>query len=85
MYIVYSKPDCPTCDEAKMLLESKGAKYSVYVLGKDYDVDHLMEVVDSLNTAPPRSFPFIVKTTDHNVADEAIYNLIQLKEALKND
>ena len=29
MYIVYSKPNCPQCDQAKMLLDMKGEKYNV--------------------------------------------------------
>lgn len=29
MYTVYSKPNCPYCDHAKALLESKGLTYDV--------------------------------------------------------
>lgn len=28
-FIVYSKPACPSCDQAKMLLESNGLQYDV--------------------------------------------------------
>jgi glutaredoxin 3 len=27
MYTVYTKPNCPQCDQAKALLESKGLEY----------------------------------------------------------
>lgn len=33
--IVYSKPVCPNCDQAKQLLESKGNEFTYIDLGQD--------------------------------------------------
>lgn len=32
MFTVYSKPQCPMCDQAKMLLQAKGLDHKVVVL-----------------------------------------------------
>jgi glutaredoxin len=29
MFVIYTKPDCPFCDQAKALLESKGLPYEL--------------------------------------------------------
>ncbi|WYV99253.1 hypothetical protein NoPa_00083 [Pseudomonas phage vB_PpuM-NoPa] len=61
MYIIYGKKDCAACDQAQKLLERKGVMHNVLKLDEDYDMEHLMEVCETLECVPPRSFPFIVK------------------------
>lgn len=61
MYIVYGKKDCSACDQAAMLLKNKGVNHRVFKLDEDYDMEHLMDVCETLECVPPRSFPFIVK------------------------
>lgn len=61
MYIIYGKTSCAACDEAALILTTKGIKHNVLKLDEDYDMEHLMEVCETLETVPPRSFPFIVK------------------------
>lgn len=72
MVSVYSKPQCPACDEAKALLDKKGIEYHSLTLGKDFDMDDLMEIFEDLGLPPPRSFPIIV----HNAS---VMTLTELK------
>lgn len=61
MYIIYGAQDCSACEQARLLLEGKGLKHNVLKLDEHYDMEHLMEVCETLECVPPRSFPFIVK------------------------
>ena len=61
IYIIYGKKDCAACDQAQRLMEQKGVKHNVMKLDEDYDMEHLMDVCETLECVPPRSFPFIVR------------------------
>ena len=59
-YIVYSKENCPSCVEAKTLLESKGIPFEVKTLGVDFGL------LDMYKIAPKnhRTFPMISTIED---------------------
>jgi glutaredoxin 3 len=45
MLTVYSKSNCPFCDRAKSLLESKGIEYKTVSIEEDQDArQHLMDL-----------------------------------------
>jgi glutaredoxin len=53
MITVYSKPQCPFCDRAKQLLESRGVKYTVIDVSvtpgaKEYLVDQGLRSVPQI-------------------------------------
>lgn len=61
MFTVYSKPNCPSCDQAKALLTQKGAKFEVIMLdvgqphqpGQQYiSRDLLLETFPGTRTVP---------------------------------
>ncbi len=72
MVSVYSKPQCPACDEAKALLTNAGIEFKVLMLGVDFDMDDLMDVFVDLGFPPPRSFPIIVHS-------DSVMTLTELK------
>ena len=57
MITVYSKPQCPFCDRAKQLLESRGVKYTVI------DVSVTPEAKEYLVGQGLRSVPQIYRGT----------------------
>jgi glutaredoxin 3 len=50
--IIYSKPNCPYCIRAKMLLQQKGVQYEERVIGEGYTKQQLLEVVPNARTVP---------------------------------
>lgn len=60
-YVIYSKQDCPSCVEAKQLLESKNIDFEYKVLNKDFTI------LELYNNVPKscRSFPAIVKDGEY--------------------
>ena len=45
MITVYSKSNCPFCDRAKALLESKGVEYTTVSIEEDQDArQHLLDM-----------------------------------------
>jgi len=65
MYTIYSKPNCPQCDQAKLLLEMKGEKFNVIHLDvgqqKQADAKYISrdDLLKKIPTA--RMMPQIVK------------------------
>jgi len=53
--VIYSKPKCGFCNNAKALLNSKGIGYTEMVLGQDFTRDFLMETFPTA-----KSYPVIV-------------------------
>lgn len=60
-YIVYSKENCSSCEEAKGLLTTKGIEFETKVLGKDYTVLEMFDVAPRSH----RSFPMIAKDGEY--------------------
>jgi|TARA_R110000868_G_scaffold31918_1_gene116600 glutaredoxin len=50
--IVWSKDQCPFCDQAKRLLESKGIEYEERNMSRDWTKEQLLEAVPTARTVP---------------------------------
>lgn len=55
MYEIYSKPNCPNCDQAKRLLSSKGIDYTMKVVDVDFTVEDLYQIAPRSH----RSYPMV--------------------------
>jgi glutaredoxin 3 len=51
-FIVWTKPNCPNCDQAKALLKNKGIEYEERNIGVDWTKEQLLEAVPSARTVP---------------------------------
>lgn len=58
---IYSKVPCSSCEQAKMVLKSRGIEFEVKVLGQHYDMEFLMDELDRLGMLGFRTFPLIVQ------------------------
>jgi len=52
MITIYGKPQCPFCEKAKNLCEQKGYEYTYKILGKDYQINELLETFPGAKTVP---------------------------------
>ena len=50
--IVWSKYNCPYCDQAKALLTQRGIKYEERKIGDGYTREELLEAVPNARTVP---------------------------------
>jgi len=50
--IVWTKPNCPNCDQAKALLKNKGIEYEERNIGIDWTKEQLLEAVPTARTVP---------------------------------
>jgi glutaredoxin len=50
--VVWSKPACPFCDQAKALLKLKGIAYEEKVVGDGYMKEDLLEAVPGARSVP---------------------------------
>lgn len=50
--IVWSKPNCPQCEQAKQLLATKNINFEVRVIGSDWTKEQLLEAVPNARTVP---------------------------------
>ncbi len=50
--VVWSKPACPFCDQAKALLKMKGIEYEERVIGDGYLKEDLLEAVPGARSVP---------------------------------
>ncbi len=50
--IVWSKYNCPYCDQAKALLKSKGIEFEERKIGDGYTKEDLLEAVPTARTVP---------------------------------
>ena len=50
--IVWSKTDCPYCDQAKNLLKLKGIEYEERVIGVKWTKEQLLESVPTARSVP---------------------------------
>jgi glutaredoxin 3 len=50
--IVWSKYNCPYCDQAKALLTQRGIKYEERKVGDGYTREELLEAVPNARTVP---------------------------------
>jgi glutaredoxin len=71
--VVWSKPQCPYCDQAKALLTQKGIAFEERKIGSGYTREQLLEAVPTA-----RSVPQIF------LDDELIGGFAELKKHLAN-
>ena len=57
MYTIYSKPNCQSCNEAKMLLEMEKLPFKYLTLNKEYTLQDMFTNIPKTH----KSFPAIVK------------------------
>jgi glutaredoxin len=50
--IVWSKDNCPFCDQAKGLLKMKGTEFEERKIGHGYTKEQLLEAVPTARTVP---------------------------------
>lgn len=50
--VIWSKYDCPYCDQAKALLKSKGIPFEEKKIGDGYTKEELLEAVPTARTVP---------------------------------
>ena len=50
--IVWSKNQCPYCDQAKALLKQKGIEFEERNMSKDWTKEQLLEAVPTARTVP---------------------------------
>lgn len=50
--VIWSKPDCPYCVQAKNLLEQKGIEYLEHKIGDGWTKEDLLEAVPNARTVP---------------------------------
>jgi len=50
--VVWSKNQCPYCDQAKALLKMKGVEFEERNINKDFTREQLMEAVPTARTVP---------------------------------
>ena len=73
MITIYGKPQCPYCDKAKNLCERKGYDYTYKTLGKDYQIEELLE-----------TFPGAKKVPQIMIDDEIIGGYSELEAKFKD-
>jgi glutaredoxin len=52
IFVVYSKPGCPSCDNAKKLIVTNGDTYLENVIGRDVSREEFMEMFPSVKSVP---------------------------------
>jgi glutaredoxin len=52
MIEIFGKPQCPYCDRAKQLCESRGFEFTYKSLGTDYTREELLEQFPNARTVP---------------------------------
>lgn len=52
MILIYGKPGCPHCVEAKALAERKGLNYNYTAIGSDMMVEDFKELFPEARTVP---------------------------------
>lgn len=50
--VLWSKYDCPYCDQAKMLLKNKGIEFEEKKIGDGYTKEDLLEAVPTARSVP---------------------------------
>lgn len=82
-YVVYSKPACPACDNAKALLKAKGAQYEEFIMdvGQPKSIGTNYYTIDQLKQLVPtaRTVPQIFKKRGNDYELVGGYDALQLK------
>jgi glutaredoxin 3 len=49
---IWSQYNCPACEQAKALLDSRNINYTVKTLGEDVTKEHLYEILPNVRSVP---------------------------------
>lgn len=80
--IIYSRPNCPWCDKAKELLQSKNVPYKELVFNIDYSREQLAEKIPfNYNKV---TVPQVFFGTDHIGGYEDLRNFFELASSIDN-
>lgn len=63
--IIYSKPACPSCVQAKKLLTERHIPYTEVVLGTDITAEELFTIFDEKQLPRPRTAPQVFLNDKH--------------------
>jgi|APCry1669193128_1035447.scaffolds.fasta_scaffold00072_71 glutaredoxin len=82
-YVIYGKENCPFCERAKRLLDSKGLEYSYLTLGVDYDREELLEMAPNARTVP--QVWQIDRATEHSEEWTYVGGFVELERSFMNE
>ena len=77
MNIIYSKPLCPSCVQAKNLLAERQIPYTEVVLGKDITSDELFNIFDEKKLPRPKTAPQVFLGDRHIGGYEALVQYVE--------
>tara|TARA_B100001287_G_scaffold246372_1_gene224279 strand:+ start:894 stop:1163 length:270 start_codon:yes stop_codon:yes gene_type:complete len=77
MNIIYSKPSCPSCVQAKNLLAERQIPFTEVVLGKDITPDELFTIFDEKELPRPKSAPQVFLGDKHIGGYEALVSYVE--------
>ena len=75
MFIVYGKPDCSQCTEAKMLLDLADQQYDYLQVGVDLTKQELVSIMEVFGVLP-RSVPQITQDKEYVGGLKELKNLL---------
>lgn len=52
MIVIYGKPDCTFCEQAKLLLDSQNIGYEYKELGRDFNTEELLKLNPDARSLP---------------------------------
>lgn len=75
--IIYSKPACPSCVQAKKLLDDKNIPYKSVELGTEITPQELFELFESKGLPQPRTAPQVFLQGKYVGGYEALVKYIE--------
>lgn len=81
-FLVYGKPNCPYCEQAKSLLTAKGVDYVYYSLDQDFTVPDLIDLVIAKTGVRPSTFPQIFVRDDEDADTTHVGGFTDLRDFL---
>ena len=52
MIHIYSKPDCPWCEKAKLFMQKHKIEFTEYIMGRDITREEILEQFPQIKTMP---------------------------------
>lgn len=86
MYIIYGKPNCPYCDRAKELLDSKGLEYQYHnVMADGFWFAEMVKTVIAATGSRPGTVPQIVSPEGEYIGGfDSLHATFSLKATLED-
>jgi glutaredoxin 3 len=82
-FTIYSKDACSFCDRAKALLEASGRSYTELKLGRDIEMDSLLEAIQHFGHG--RTMPMVILNDDGHGNTERVGGYEELRKFLQGD